>query len=99
MADEVDRELAIALDVGLVGDVPGVDPTRCVGARLGGGPTIVHKDLAHYSRPLTLALMASAEEAGIPVQPAVFHFYGSDAGAYPPRDTCWPGRRAHPLYA
>ncbi len=81
VADEVNCELAIALDVGLVGDVPGVDP-RDASARLGGGPTIVHKDLAHYSRPLTLALMTSAEEAGISVQPAVFHFYGSDAGAF-----------------
>ena len=26
--------------------------------------------------------MASARQAGIPVQPAVFHFYGSDAGAF-----------------
>jgi putative aminopeptidase FrvX len=81
VADQVNCDLAIALDVGLVGDVPGVDP-RDASARLGAGPTIVHKDLAHYSRPLTLALMAMAEEAGIPIQPAVFHFYGSDSGAF-----------------
>ena len=81
VADEVNCELAISLDVGLVGDVPGVDQ-RDASARLGGGPTIVHKDLAHYSRPLTLSLMACANDAGIPVQPAVFHFYGSDSGAF-----------------
>ena len=74
-------ELAISLDVGLVGDVPGVDP-RDVSARLGGGPTIVHKDLSHYSRPLTLSILKTAKAAGIPVQPAVFAFYGSDSGAF-----------------
>ena len=74
-------ELAIALDVGLVGDAPGVDP-RDASPRLGGGPTIVHKDLSNYSRPLTRALMKTAKEAAIPVQPAVFAFYGSDASAF-----------------
>src|SRR5919204_100189 len=44
-------ELAIALDVGLAGDVPGVDP-RDMATRLGGGPCVVHKDFYSYSRPL-----------------------------------------------
>lgn len=74
-------EIAIALDIGLAGDVPGVDP-RDVSARLGAGPGIVHKDLYSYSRPLTLDLMCTAKEAGIPTQPAVFGVYGSDAGAF-----------------
>ncbi len=74
-------DLAIAIDVGLSGDVPGVD-ARDVAARLGGGPTIVHKDLYHYDRGLTLDLMGTAERAGIPVQPQVFSIYGSDAGAF-----------------
>ena len=56
-AEQAHCQMAIALDVGLVGDVPGVDP-RDASARLGGGPTIVHKDLSNYSRPLTLSLMA-----------------------------------------
>ncbi len=43
-------EMAIALDVGLAGDVPGVDP-RDVSAGLEAGPGIVHKDLVAYSRP------------------------------------------------
>lgn len=80
-AEQAGCEKAIALDVGLVGDVPGVDP-RDASARLGGGPSIIHKDLYNYSRPLTLALMKTAREADIPVQPAVFNFYGSDAGAF-----------------
>jgi endoglucanase len=74
-------EMAIALDVGLAGDVPGVD-SRDVSARLGSGPTIVHKDLHSYNRALTLSLMRAAQVASIPVQPAVFGFYGSDAGAF-----------------
>jgi endoglucanase len=80
-AEEADCEIAIALDIGLAGDVPGVDP-RNVSARLGQGPSIVHKDLYAYSRPLTMDLLRTAEAAGIPVQPAVFGFYGSDAGAF-----------------
>lgn len=80
-ARESGCEMAIALDVGLAGDVPGVD-ARDVSARLGLGPTIVHKDLHSYNRALTLRLMGTAEAANIPVQPAVFGFYGSDAGAF-----------------
>jgi putative aminopeptidase FrvX len=74
-------EMAIALDIGLVGDVPGVDP-RDVSARLGEGPTVVYKDLYAYNRELTLALIRAAESGGIPVQPAVFGIYGSDSGAF-----------------
>ncbi len=74
-------EMAIAVDIGLAGDVPGVDP-RDVSPRLGGGPTIVHKDLYQYNRGLTLALMRAAQSSQIPVQPAVFSIYGSDAGAF-----------------
>lgn len=78
---ETGCELAIALDIGLAGDVPGVDQ-RDVSARLGLGPVIVHKDLYNYSRPLTLALEKAADEAHIPYQAAVYSIYGSDAGAF-----------------
>jgi tetrahedral aminopeptidase len=74
-------EMAIALDIGLTGDVPGVDQ-RDVSVRLGAGPTIVHKDLSHYNRQFTLDLIHTAREAGIPVQPAVFGVYGSDSSAF-----------------
>ena len=74
-------EMAIALDIGLSGDVPGVD-RRDVPIRLGGGPTIVHKDLSQYNRALTLALIKTAHAFGIPIQPAVFGVYGSDASAF-----------------
>jgi endoglucanase len=80
-AGESGCELAIALDIGLTSDVPGVDP-RDLSVRLGGGPTIVHKDLSHYNRQFTLDLIHTARKAGIPVQPAVFGVYGSDSSAF-----------------
>ena len=81
VADRVNCEIAISLDVGLVGDVPGVDQ-REASARLGAGPTIVHKDLSSYNRSLTLSLMKTARDAGIPVQAGVFGLYGSDSSAF-----------------
>ena len=74
-------EIAIAVDIGLSGDVPGVDP-RDVATHLGAGPILVHKDLYAYDRPLTRALERSADAASIPVQNAVYVIYGSDAGEF-----------------
>jgi putative aminopeptidase FrvX len=71
---------AIALDIALSGDVPGVARHE-VETRLGGGPVLIYKDLYAYSAPLTDALADTAEEAGIPYQRAVFGIFGSDAGA------------------
>jgi len=78
---DVECDLALALDVGLVGDVPGVDQ-RDAAARLGDGPMIVHKDFISYHRPLIRALTNAAQAARIPVQHAVFSVFGSDAGAF-----------------
>jgi endoglucanase len=72
-------ELAIALDTGLSGDVPGVDP-RDVSTRLGGGPILIHKDLYGYSLMLNNRIIDTAKEAGIPLQHAVHGIYGTDAG-------------------
>ena len=70
---------AIALDVGLVGDVPGVGRSEYEAA-LGGGPTIVHKDaVAFYDSRLVDSLFAVARRDGIPVQHGVYAGYGSDA--------------------
>lgn len=77
---DVQCEYAIALDTGLAGDVPGVDP-RNVSTRLGAGPTLIHKDLYGYNFRLNNRLIDTAAEAGIPLQEAVFGFYGTDAGA------------------
>lgn len=76
----IGAEYAIALDIALSGDVPGVDP-HDVSARLGGGPVLVHKDLYAYSAPLSDAIADTAAEAGIPLQHAVLGIFGSDAGA------------------
>jgi endoglucanase len=78
---DVSCDMALALDVGLVGDAPGVDQ-RDASARLGGGPMIVHKDTIAYHRPLTLTLARVAQAARIPVQHAIFSSYGSDAAAF-----------------
>jgi endoglucanase len=81
VADELPLDLAIALDVGLTGDIPGPD-TRDFPARLGAGPIVVYQDAScHYSRRLSDALLATAAREHIPVQRAVFQNYGSDGAA------------------
>lgn len=69
---------AIALDVGLVADIP-VIPFERFPARLGGGPILGYKDLFyHYDRRLLDRLQRVARRAGIPTQPLVFSRYTSD---------------------
>jgi tetrahedral aminopeptidase len=81
IVDEVELDLAINLDVGLTGDVPGVD-ARDFPAKLGKGPIVVYQDgSAHYSRKLSDRLLAIAQQHDIPIQRAVFQQYGSDAAA------------------
>ena len=81
VADEIALDLAIALDVGLTGDIPGPDK-RDFPARLGAGPIVVYQDAScHYSRRLSDALLAAAKRENIPVQRAVFQNYGSDGAA------------------
>lgn len=74
-------ELAIIVDIGLSGDVPGVDP-KDVSTRTGAGPILVHKDLYAYDRALTREIERAAASASIPVQHAVYVVYGSDAGEF-----------------
>ena len=81
IVDEIELDLAVNLDVGLTGDVPGVD-ARDFPAKLGAGPIVVYQDgSAHYSRRLSDRLLAIAQQNEIPVQRAVFQQYGSDAAA------------------
>lgn len=81
VADELQLDLCINLDVGLTGDVPGVD-TRDFPSRLGSGPIVVYQDAsAHYSRGLSNRLVEMAQQRDIPVQRAIFQQYGSDAAA------------------
>jgi endoglucanase len=73
---------AVGIDVGLVGDVPGVG-SREYEARLGGGPTVVHKDaLAFYDVRLVESLLHAGAERGVPVQHGVYAGYGSDSVAF-----------------
>ena len=81
LADELDLDQAIALDVGLTGDVPGADPLDFP-CRLGLGPTVVYQDSScHYGRRLSDELVATAREHSVPVQRAVYQNYGSDGAA------------------
>lgn len=77
---ETDCQYAIAVDVGLSGDVPGVD-VRDVSTRLGAGPILIHKDLYGYNYKLTNQITDVAESAELPLQHGAFGIYGSDAGA------------------
>jgi tetrahedral aminopeptidase len=103
---DIDAQYAIALDVGLVGDIPNVDPLD-VPTCLGGGPIIVQNDLSGYTQSVVRAIEEAAEGAGIPFQRAVFNLYGSDANefvrqgiasaliAYPTRYTHSPFEMVH----
>lgn len=81
LADEVRFDRAIAIDVGLTGDHPGPDP-KDFPNKLGAGPAVVYQDAScHYSRRLCEELVACAKAAGLPVQRAIYQFYGSDGSA------------------
>jgi endoglucanase len=74
-------DAAIALDVGLVGDIPTVDEKE-FGTRLGDGPIVVHRDSGIvYDRTLSQHLVRLAHERAIPVQDGLFAGYGSDGMA------------------
>ena len=74
-------DAAIVVEIGMAGDIPGVDE-RMMPLRLGGGPVLVHKDaLVHYDYALTQRLEQVAQGAGIPIQHAIFGSFGSDGAA------------------
>ena len=67
-------DAAIAVDVGLAGDIPTVEE-REYGTRLGAGPIVVHRDTGIvYDRVLTQHLLG----LGVPAQDGLFASYGSD---------------------
>jgi putative aminopeptidase FrvX len=71
-------EAAIALDVGLAGDIPAVEE-REYGTKLGAGPIVVHRDTGIiYDRTLSQHLLALAREHDVPAQDGLFAGYGSD---------------------
>lgn len=71
-------DLAVVIEVGLAGDVPGCDPAE-MPVVLGGGPTLVHKDVfTHYDAGVTRKLEGAARSAGVTIQHGVFNNYNSD---------------------
>jgi tetrahedral aminopeptidase len=78
---DIDADLALALDNGLVGDIPTV-ATRYMPTVLGGGPTLVYKDHGvHYDVRIIDHLTDIAERDGIPIQHAAYEFIGADGEA------------------
>ena len=100
IADAMVVDRAIALDVGLTGDVPGVDP-RMFPGKVGSGPIVVYNDFSvHYDWEFTEALAATARRNEIPVQEASFANYGSDGSEMIRRGTksalvTYPTRYTH----
>jgi endoglucanase len=81
LAAQEGYDAAIAIEVGMAGDIPGVSADM-MPLHLGAGPALVHKDaLVHYDHRLTSRLETVAEDAGIPIQHAVFGSFGSDGAA------------------
>ncbi|HRA48245.1 MAG TPA: M20/M25/M40 family metallo-hydrolase, partial [Thermomicrobiales bacterium] len=81
VVDDLPLDCCLNLDVGLTGDIPGVD-ARDFPSELGKGAVVVYMDgSAHYSRSMSDRLVRLASEHAIPVQRAVFQQYGSDAAA------------------
>jgi endoglucanase len=93
-------DAAVVLEIGLAGDIPGVE-SRAMPLRLGAGPVLVHKDaLVHYDHRLTMRLEHVAKAAGIPLQHAVFGSFGSDGAAFMKADIptallAFPARYTH----
>ena len=100
LAGQEGFDAGIALEIGMAGDIPNIDG-RTMPVRLGGGPILVHKDaLVHYDHGLTKRLAVVAENAGIPIQHAVFGSFGSDGGALMKADipaalVAFPARYTH----
>ena len=93
-------DYAIALEIGLADDIPGV-PNHAVSLRLGQGPVLIHKDaLVHYHHGLTSKLEQVAQAAQIPIQHAVFGSFGCDGSALMKADIpsaliAFPARYTH----
>jgi endoglucanase len=93
-------DAAIIVEIGLAGDIPQVG-LDMIPVKLGGGPMLVHKDsLIHYDHALTAKMEQTANDAGIPIQHAVFGSFGSDGAAFMRNDVpaamiCFPARYTH----
>jgi endoglucanase len=93
-------DAAIAVEIGMAGDIPTIGG-RAMPLRLGGGPVLVHKDAhVHYDHRLTAALERVAAARDMPIQHAVFGSFGSDGAALMKADipaalVAFPARYTH----
>jgi endoglucanase len=77
-----DYDAAVVLEIGLAGDVPGVQEDL-MPLHLGKGPVLVHKDSrVHYDYRVTQAFERAAAEGGITIQHGIFGSFGSDGDAF-----------------
>ncbi|MFW5896831.1 MAG: M42 family metallopeptidase [Bacillota bacterium] len=75
-------DVALALDVGLAGDIPPVGMDHFPG-RLGGGPLLGYKDASvHYDKGILGEMQMLARDNDMKVQPVVFLQYSSDGAAW-----------------
>lgn len=78
LAQEADFDLAIALEIGLVGDIPTVKNSY-MPTGLGKGPIVAHKDARiHYSTSVARLLEDAAARIEQPLQHAIFHGFATD---------------------
>ena len=93
-------DAAIALEIGLAGDIPGIT-ARDLPIKLGEGPLLIHKDAGvHYDYRLTQQLAETAQQANIPIQHAIFGSFRSDGvelmkADIPSALMAFPGRYTH----
>ena len=83
-------DMAIILEIGLAGDIPGVKGLDVpIKTKLGAGPVIVHKDgRMHFSSLLNGEIKKISDKKGIPLQHAVYRRVGTDAHAIASRLGC-----------
>ena len=75
-------DAAVVLEIGLAGDVPGVQEDM-MPLYLGKGPILVHKDsMVHYDYRVTKAFEKAAAEGGVTIQHGIFGSFGSDGSAF-----------------
>jgi endoglucanase len=100
LAGREEFDAAIVVESGQAGDVPRVGESY-VPLRLGAGPALVHKDgMVHYDHALTARIEQLAASEGIPIQPAVLGFIGTDGsllmkGGIPTACLSFPTRYTH----
>ncbi|UCH27215.1 MAG: hypothetical protein JSV66_06125 [Trueperaceae bacterium] len=93
-------DLAIALEVGLAGDIPPVSELH-IPSRLGAGPLLGHKDAAvHYDKEILRRLAEVAKREEIAIQHLVFLQFSSDgkmfiANDIPTAMVAYPTRYTH----